>query len=151
MPRFRPQFFPSTAVSDWSSGAFGGGASAPGAPGTLVLVGGEDPLTEIKLTWSPGISGSTLVTGFRIEVSTDGSSWSDQVANTSSDAVTYTATGIANNTTRYYRVSAINDSGSGDTGNEPNHTTSVPVAYSTTGSPSVSNYTVSGVAYKSLH
>ena len=76
------RFFPSTNISSWSGGKFGGGASAPGAPGTLALSNGPDPLTEITLNWSVGTSGSEAVTGYHIEVSTDGSSWSDISPNT---------------------------------------------------------------------
>lgn len=144
------RFFPSTGISSWSGGKFGGGASAPGAPGTLALSNGPDSLTEITLNWSVGTSGSETVTGYHIEVSTDNSSWSDISANTSSVSTTYTHSSIANNTQRWYRVSSINANGEGDASNAPNHTTGVAVGHSQSGDPVIRTYTASGVAYKSL-
>ena len=152
MPRVE-RFFPSTSVSDWTGGAFGGGDTAPGATGTLSLTSpaGEDAFDEIDLSWSVGLSGSQAVTGYHIQKSTNGSSWSDIVADTSSVATTYTATGLSQNTQYWFRVAAINPVGEGDYGNEPNRTTSQAVAFSTSGSPTTRTYTSGGVGYKSLH
>jgi len=140
-------------VSDWTGGAFGGGATAPGATGTLSLAnpGGEDGFTKIDLLWSVGLSGSQAVTGYHIQKSTNGSSWSDVVADTSSTLVTYTATGLSQNTQYWFRVAAINPVGEGDYGNEPDRTTAQAVAFSTTGSPTTRTYTSGGTSYKSLH
>jgi hypothetical protein len=152
MPRIE-KFFPSTSVSDWTGGAFGGGTSAPGATGTLSLAnpGGEDGFTKIDLLWSVGLSGSQAVTGYHIQKSTNGSAWSDLVADTSSVLTTYTATGLSQNTQYWFRVAAINPVGEGDYGNEPDRTTTQAVAFSTTGSPTTRTYTSGGTAYKSLH
>ena len=81
MPRIE-RVFPGTKVADWTSGAFGGGPSGPGAPGTLSLADSGDAGTAIALTWSAGVSGSEVVTGYHIQESTNGSDWSDTVADT---------------------------------------------------------------------
>jgi hypothetical protein len=146
------RWFPGTSVGDWTGGQFGGGASGPGAPGTLSLVSpAASDNSGIDLTWAHGISGSEAVSGFHIQISTDGSSWSDKVADTGSSAVTYTATGLAENTQYWFRVAAINSVGEGDYGNETSATTPTVFAYSTTGSPTTRTYTVGATSYKSLH
>ena len=67
---------------------------------------------RIDLAWTaPADTGGSAITGYRIEVSPDGASWSDLVANTGSTATTYAHTGLDAATTRHYRVSAINDVG----------------------------------------
>ena len=54
------------------------------------------------------------ITGYQIEVSTDGgTTWTDLVANTASTGTTYAHTGLSAGTTRHYRVSAINSVGAG--------------------------------------
>ena len=83
-----------------------------------------DGQTEIDLSWTaPSDDGGADITGYRIEVSTDGSSWSDLVANTNSTATSYTHTGLTAESTRHYRVSAINSAGTGPASNVDNATT----------------------------
>ena len=80
--------------------------------------------TGIDLSWSvPSDDGGATVTGYRIEVSTDNSNWSDLVANTRSTATSYSHTGLEADSTRYYRVSAINSAGTGEPSNVANATT----------------------------
>ena len=71
--------------------------------------------TEINLSWSaPAETGGANITGYKIEVSTDGSSnWTDLVADTSSTSTTYSHTGLTLSAKRYYRVSAITAVGTG--------------------------------------
>ena len=71
--------------------------------------------TEINLSWSaPAETGGANITGYKIEVSTDGSSnWTDLVADTSSTSTTYSHTGLTLGARRYYRVSAITAVGTG--------------------------------------
>ena len=71
--------------------------------------------TTINLSWSaPSDNGSVDVSGYKIEVSPDGrSEWADLSANTRSDSRTYSHTGLTAGTTVFYRVSAINSSGTG--------------------------------------
>ena len=87
-------------------------ASLTGSPTGLTAT--ADGQTEIDLSWTaPSDDGGASITGYRIEVSTNGSSWSDLVANTSSIGTTYSHTGLTAGNTRHYRVSAINSTGTG--------------------------------------
>ncbi len=95
--------------------------------------------STINLSWTaPVDNGGRVITGYKIEVSTDSeTTWDDQVADTASTATTYEHTGLAASTTRHYRVSAINSIGTGATPSE--------VANATTGAnaaPTASNGTV---------
>ncbi len=82
--------------------------------------------TQIDLAWNPpDDDGGSPITGYRIEMSPNGTSgWSDLEPNTGSDATFYADTTPSPNTTRYYRVSAINDAGEGPASNVANATTS---------------------------
>ena len=83
----------------------------PSAPRRLEARARGD--SAIVLRWSaPASRGSTPITGYRIEVSRTGiGSWDPLVANTGSTATTYTHAPLGPNTTRYYRVAAINRAG----------------------------------------
>ena len=97
-------------------------ATAPDAPTSLSAT--ADGQTEIDLSWTaPSDDGGANITGYRIEVSTDGSSWSDLVANTNSTSTSYSHTGLTAGSTRHYRVSAINSAGTGPVSNTDNATT----------------------------
>ena len=99
---------------DWSVAGTGRttATSAPGAPTGLSAT--ASGTTAINLSWSaPASTGGSAITGYKIEVSPDGTSgWTDQVADTSSTTTTYAHTGLAAGDTRHYRVSAINTNGS---------------------------------------
>ena len=71
--------------------------------------------TTINLSWTAPVDNSgRAITGYKIEVSSDGgSSFTDQVADTNNAATTYAHTGLRPGTTRHYRVSAITASGTG--------------------------------------
>ena len=99
------------------------GATAPGAPSGLSATASGS--TQINLSWTaPASTGGSAITGYKIEVSSNGgSSWTDQVANTSSTATTYAHTGLASGDTRHYRVSAINANGAGTASNVDSATT----------------------------
>ena len=109
------------------------GATAPGAPTGLTAT--ASGTTAINLSWSaPGSTGGSAITGYRIEVSPNGTSgWTDQVANTNSTATTYAHTGLAAGDTRHYRVSAINTNGAGTASNVANATTGTTVPGAPTG------------------
>ena len=99
-------------------------AAAPAAPTTLTATANGQ--TQIDLSWiAPSDDGGTAITGYRIEVSTNGSTWSDLVTNTRSTATRYSHTGLAAGSTRHYRVSAINSAGTGAASNVANATTAV--------------------------
>ena len=97
-------------------------ATAPGEPTGLSAT--ADGQTEIDLSWTaPSDDGGSNITGYRIEVSTDGSSWSDLVANTNATSTSYSHTGLTAGSARHYRVSAINSVGTGSESNVDNATT----------------------------
>ena len=96
--------------------------TAPGAPTNLSAT--ANGLNQIDLTWTaPSNDGGEAVGGYRIEVSPDGSSWSDRVTNTGNASAAYSHTGLSPGTTRHYRVSAINSGGVGNRSNVDSATT----------------------------
>ena len=109
------------------------GATAPGAPTGLTAT--ANGTTAINLSWSaPGSTGGSAITGYKIEVSSNGtSSWTNLVANTSNTTTTYAHTGLTAGTTRHYRVSAINANGTGDPSNVANATTGATAPGAPTG------------------
>ena len=81
-----------------------------GAPRNLEAEPGGD--TSIELSWTaPTGTGLEPITGYRVEWSADGSTnWQVETDNTGSTATRFTATaGLVSATTRYYRVSAVNE------------------------------------------
>ena len=116
------------------------GATAPGAPTGLTAT--ASGTTQINLSWTaPASTGGSAITGYKIEVSSNGTSgWTDLVANTGSTATTYAHTGLTAGTTRHYRVSAINANGSGTASNVDSATTGTTVP----GAPSGLTATASG-------
>jgi endoglucanase len=84
----------------------GTGTVPPEAPGNLSAT--SFSASQINLSWTDN---STNETGFRIERSTDGSSWSQFSANVGANITTYQSTGLSASTTYYYRVRAENGGG----------------------------------------
>ena len=103
-------------------------ATAPGAPTSLSAA--PDGRTAIDLSWTaPSDNGGATISGYKIEVSTNaGTSWTDLVANTGGTGTTHTHSNLAPETTRHYRVSAINSVGTGNPSNVANATTSAVTA-----------------------
>ena len=98
-------------------------AAAPGAPtGFNAQANGR---TQIDLSWTaPSETNGAPITGYQIEVSTNsGTAWSDLVEDTEKTATAYEHTGLQPNTTRHYRVRAINSAGPGSHSNIDNATT----------------------------
>ena len=94
----------------------------PSAP--TGLTASADGQTEINLSWTPPSSdGGAPVTGYKIRVSMDGSSWSDLAADTGSTTTSYSHRGLTAGSTRHYTVSAINSAGTGPTSNTDSATT----------------------------
>ena len=117
----------------------------PGAPTELNAE--PDGNTAIDLDWdAPADIGSSAITGYRIEVSSDGDDpWTNLVANTDNTNTFYKHTGLQANTTRYYRVYAINDTGeSDDPSNVANATTTVVVVTSAPDPPTGLTATAQG-------
>ena len=90
----------------------------PAVPRNLHAKG--DSNMEIDLSWrAPAKTGGSDITGYKIEVSTDGGdNWSDLVADTESTDTTHEHTGLTMGDTRHYRVSAINAVGTSSPSNE---------------------------------
>ena len=111
-------------------------AAAHGLPGA---VGGvtatADGATKIKISWTAPASGTGGdPTGYRIDVSDDTLAWTSLVADTASTDTTYTHTGLKPETTKYYRVFALNSAGTGPSSDDPLYddaTTGAPTAPST--------------------
>ena len=87
--------------------------TVPGAPTSLrVTLRGTD---QLRLTWTrPSTDGGSPITGYQIERSLSVSGpWIIYKASTGSATTTYTDTGRAPGTTRFYRVRALNAQGRG--------------------------------------
>ena len=98
-------------------------ARTPGAP--RALTANAVGTSVIELEWrNPLDPGDAAVTGYRIEVSTNGRTWSVRASNNRD--TDYRHTGLLPGTTRYYRVAAINLHGWGDWSNVASATTNRP-------------------------
>ena len=96
--------------------------TAPGAPTGLAATANGP--SQIDLAWTaPASTGGSAITGYKIEVSPDGSSWSDLVADTGSPDTAYAHMGLDPATTRHYRVAAINAVGTSDASDSDDTTT----------------------------
>ena len=83
--------------------------------------------SAIDLSWTaPRDDGGSPVTGYRIEVSSDGTNWSTLRSNTGNTNTAYSHTGLSSGTTSHYRVSAITASGIGDPSEPASATTNNP-------------------------
>ena len=107
---------------------------APEAPPALTATAGlpspPDGTTQIVLAWmKPADEGDSPITSYRIEWSADGTSdWKPLVANhdtmENGEIVTgYSDIGLGSETTRHYRVFAINGEGTGLASNVADTTT----------------------------
>ena len=98
-------------------------ATAPNAPTGLTATASGS--SQIDLSWTaPADNGGRVITGYKIEVSSDGgNAWTDHVATTGDNNTTYAHTGLSASTTRHYRVSAINSIGTSSASNVDNATT----------------------------
>ncbi len=90
--------------------------TAPGAPtGLRAVPSGLGGSSQLLLTWArPSSNGGSAITGYRIEVSTNGvTGWIVLVATTGSSATTYLHSGLPPAAARFYRVAAVNSEGAG--------------------------------------
>lgn len=94
-----------------------GGAGAPGQVTGLTATdfGTARAVNDgrIDLSWTAPASNGAPITGYKIERSTDGTTYSTLVANTNSSATTYSNTTLTSAQIYYYKVSAINTVGTG--------------------------------------
>ena len=96
-------------VANFSSATTHG---TPGAPGTLTATGGPGSVT---LAWTiPTATGDSAISGYAIDLSADGgNSWGPLVTSTESTATSYSVIGLHNGFPYHFRVSAINQQGTG--------------------------------------
>ena len=129
---YRVAAISAAGTSNWSNVAHAttDDLTVPGAPtGLTATPSGEGGRTQLRLRWSaPSENGGSPITGYLIERAViRGGAWIIHVASTGSGACTtnctYTDTGLAPNTTRYYRVRALNARGHGDPSNVAEGTT----------------------------
>ena len=101
--------------------------SAPAAPAGLTATArGRD---TIDLAWNVADSdGGRAISGYRIEVSSDGAAPWSVLAEAEADATSYSDTGLSPGSTRHYRVSAINSVGTSDPSNIAFATTAAATA-----------------------
>lgn len=95
----------------------------PGAPKQLSIVGGS--ASTVDLRWfGPDDSGSSVISGYKIErESPVGGGFSTLTSDSGSVATVYTDTTVSASTQYNYRVSAINNNGTGSASNEASITT----------------------------
>ena len=118
--------------------------SAPGAPTAVSATPGD---TQLIVSWTaPSSNGGSAITGYKVEKKEGSGSYTPAVANTGSDAVTYTATGLDNGNSYTFKVSAINSAGTSDASTDSsaftpigvtNAVTDISAAPSTSGSAEV--------------
>ena len=109
--------------------------TAPGAPTGLAATANGP--SRIDLAWTaPVNTGGSAITGYKIEVSPDGSSWSDLDTDTESTDTAYAHMGLDPATTRHYRVSAINAVGTSDA-SDSDDTTTASTNTAATGAPTI--------------
>ena len=100
-------------------------ADAPDAP--MGLTATARGATIVDLAWTaPAADGGSAITGYRIEVSDDGSTggWNELVDDTGSADTEYSHAGLFAGQTQHYRVSAINAAGTSDASDSRSATTS---------------------------
>ena len=106
-----------SATSGYGTGAASNMASAIASdvPDQVTgLTGTALPSAEIKLDWTTPANNGYQISGYLIERSTDGgATWGTLVADTQSQAITYTDTALTIGNTYNYRVAAINAVGTG--------------------------------------
>ena len=99
---------------------------------------------RIDLSWTAPANNGATISGYLIERSTNGSSYSTLVSNTGTSATTYSDTSLTSSQQYWYRVSAINAAGTGDPSTAANATaTTVPQTPTITSATRSSNTAVS--------
>jgi titin len=110
--RFRVSAINSAGIGIASTIATATPSGTATAPRSLIATASDG---QVALAWvAPSSTGGNPVTGYSIEVSSNGgTSWTTLIADTASTTTSYSATGLSNGTTYAFRVSAININGVG--------------------------------------
>ncbi len=117
--------------------------TAPAAPTSLTAT--ADGQTTINLSWTaPTNTGGAAITGYQIESSPTGDTWTNLVDNTGLTTTTYAHTGLSAGTTVHYRVSAINSEGPGAASNSASATTSTSIVITAPAAPTSLTATADG-------
>jgi hypothetical protein len=103
-----------TAIGQGAWATTSGTPSIGAVPGISTNVVATPGAGQVALTWTaPVAKGGSPITGYLVEKSLDGNTWMVVTSNTGSSLTSYNVTGLANGTTTYLRVSAINGAGNG--------------------------------------
>jgi titin len=103
-----------TAIGQGAWATTSGTPSIGAVPGISTNVVATPGAGQVALTWTaPVAKGGSPITGYLVEKSLDGNTWMVVASNTGSSLTSYNVTGLANGTTTYLRVSAINGAGNG--------------------------------------
>jgi len=86
--------------------------ATPGAPTGLTATAGPN---QVTLAWTaPTVVGGSAISGYRIEYAADGGiSWGDLAASTGSTSTGYSIAGLLNGFPYHFRISALNQQGTG--------------------------------------
>lgn len=103
-----------TATFDAFGGGTIGAATVPSAPQALQATGGN---AQVALTWSPGSSGGSAITAYKIYRSTT-SGAETLLASPAGTGTSYTDSTAVNGTPYFYEVSAVNAIGESVLSNE---------------------------------
>ena len=85
-------------------------ADVPGAPVLRATPNGE---TQIDLSWDEPAKNGADITRYELQVSDDGSNWTDLVSNYGPSVKSHNHTGLSAGTKKYYQIRAYNSVGFG--------------------------------------
>lgn len=103
---YRVRVTTATGTSDWSSVESGTTGALPALPMNLSVVQGTPAISVLDVSWD-SVTGAT---SYQVQRSDDGTTGWSQVYNDTTNS--FSDTGLAENTTRHYRVRATNAHGS---------------------------------------
>ena len=85
-----------------------------GRPNAPTSLSAQAASSNASLSWSPPIdNGGTAITGYRVDQSGNGSTWTTVIANTGSTATSALISSLLESTTYYFRIYALNATGTG--------------------------------------
>ena len=124
--------------------------SPPGTTGVLVAQKPDTPTSvsvtpgnsQATITWTNPATNGSAITAFKVEKSTDNSSWTVVSTAVSSSATSYIFTGLTNGVPIYLRVSATNAAGTGTASTSVTTTPAAAVTPTISSHPASSSKTV---------